>query len=272
MTSTQTTPKKSIFKSLSSTKVTKAELKTADIVTQELQKGFQWTTQHVQIVLGILAVALAGGVGWVAYDYFSQAAETKAQESYFKAEKLFQKQHDALNKPADKKIDNKTDSKEASKIPIPPVLSTGDFEKDYSTQSVALQKVISEFPGSAASRMAGLRLAAEQMKYNRADLALKTLEPVKTTSDLLSAMIFIQKGKAQAAQKDCKSAQDSWKNALALKSSSVFVPEIELQQGLCFEILGDKVKAEESYNKILASFKDSPYARTAEHYLRLLHR
>ena len=232
---------------MSSNKLTKDDLRQPDALAAELKKGFEWTTHHVRIVLILSAAFVVVGLGWVGYTTLAKNKETAAQESYFKAEKAFTKQRETL----------------ANK--------TTEFEKDFATQAPALEQILKDFPGSAASRMAALLLSSEQMHYNRMDLAQKTLGQVQTSSDLLSAMVLLQKGKVQASLKDCPAAQISWAQALAIKGSAVMAPDVHLQQGLCFESTGDKVKAEESYNKVLAEAKDSPFAHSADQYLRLLH-
>jgi predicted negative regulator of RcsB-dependent stress response len=237
---------------MSSNKLTKDDLRQPDALAAELKKGFEWTTHHVRIVLGLGVAFVVLGLAWVGYSTLSKNKETAAQESYYKAEKAFIKQRETLNKSAD-------------------AAKATDFEKDFGTQTPALARILKDFPGSAASRMAALLLASEQMHYNRMDLAQATLTQVQTSSDLLSAMVLLQKGKVQASQKDCPAAQISWAQALAIKGSGVMAPDVHLQQGLCFETTGDKVKAEESYNKVLAEAKDSPFAHSADQYLRLLH-
>jgi predicted negative regulator of RcsB-dependent stress response len=252
---------KSTFKGISSTKLSKHDVRDPDAMTQELKKGFEWTRHHVNLVLIFIGVFIVAGASWTAYNYASEQAETKAQESYFKAEKAFLKKRDSFapQKP------------EMGEKPAEPAVSSGNFETDFADSLPAMNKIITDFPNSAASKMAALLLASEAMQYKNFAYAQKTLSEVKLGSDLLSAMVLLETGKAIAGSGNCAYAQDFYNRALFTNKASVIAPDIHLQQGLCFEATGEKVKAEESYNKVLAESKESPFAHSAENYLRLMH-
>jgi len=266
------------------TTYSKEDLKSPDIVTLELKKGFVWTTQHSKLVLGAVGGLLVLGLGYAVFQTLAEQKEIKAQESYFRFEKEFLKRREsfekfqqsslAVEKFKTQKTTGKGKTKAANDSAAEPKIegqaSTGDFAKDYGSVATGLESVVSQYPGSAASRMAALTLSQTQIQYAQYDSALSLLQKVKLESNLLSALILIQKGTAQAGLKDCKQAVGTWDQALMVKATGFLAPEIYLKQGLCYEKLGDKTRATESYNKVMAESKETALAKSAEQYLRLL--
>jgi predicted negative regulator of RcsB-dependent stress response len=251
------------------TNLSKKDVKT-DLLTQELKKGFQWTTSHTRLVgLTVVGLLLAGGA-MTLMKHFSEKAEVEVQEKYFQVEREFIKKKEAFEKYelAQKtklaKKDKKAAPLENGEKP------SGNLDKDYGPALSSMNEIIIKYPSSKAAHLAALTLSETLMKYHQPGKALETLQQVKTGGNTLSAMVMAQLGSAQANLKDCPSAVQTWSKVLSIKTADFIHPEILLRQGLCFEAMNDKVKAEESYNKIIAEGKEGSVAKTAEKYLRLL--
>lgn len=245
----------------------KKELKQPDIMTQELKKGFKWTTQHSKIVVGAIVVFILVGIGLSAYQYVSEKKETQAQESYYKIERDYLKKKDAFNRAENPEKPKAGKQPEAA---ADAVKATGDFDKDYGPVVQQFLELIAQFPNSHAARMSALILSEIDFKYHREKEALDTMNKIQLGSDLLSAMVLEQKGTAQANLNDCPQAVATWGQVLAMKSAQILEGEVYLRQGLCFEAMNERTKAEEAYNKIIAGAKDKAIAGAAEKYLRLL--
>ncbi len=234
----------------------KKDLKNPDAVTAELKKGFQWSRQHSTIIAGAVVLFLLAGAGYSIAQYFSDQAETKAQEAFYKVDQEYTKSKDQAEKPPT------PDAKD--KNAKPPVV----VDNEVLAQKFA--GVVKDFPKSRAALLAFLDYASIETKTHKDEEISKVASQLNVGSDLLSALVLIEKGHAQANLKNCKQAVETWNQALAIKSAQTVYPEVHLYQALCFETLNDNAKATETYNKILAEAKDSPTAKSAERYLRLL--
>lgn len=262
--------------------VTKSEAKKPDFVTSELKKGFQWTTQHTKSVTTAVLIAIVGGVSLAAYTEVKKSKETKAQENYFKLEKEIVKKKTDFEKAANaqtakineakndtkdkKKKDSKPTTESAANLPM----ASGDLDKDYGVLVKDMSQFISNNISSKAAKMGALTLADIYLKYKRPEMALEILKKLPIEHDILSAMTVSQLGSVQADMKDCKSAISTWDQVLKSHAMQFMHSEVRLKQGLCYEMINDKINAEASYNKVIADAKEGQLGKTAEKYLRLL--
>ncbi len=251
-------------------KISKQDLKSPDKVLQELQKGFQWTTQHSKLVGVTLLAFLVLGAGISAKNYLDEKSENDIQAKYYPIEKKF--------------LDKKTGFEQAkaavapakdpkSKTPPPAVegKATGDFAQDYGPLATDLMKIIEEKPSSKAAKMAALHLAEVQIEYQKMNEAEATLKKVDADhKDLLSGLVQNQLGTVQANLNDCNGAISTWQKVLSNARAKSLHSNIKLKQGLCYENLKEISKAEQMYSEAKNDDKESVVARTAEKYLRLL--
>jgi len=253
-------------------KIDSKELKSPDKLQQELQKGFQWTTQHSKLVGLLLLGFFVLGAGISAKSYMDEKKETELQTEYYQAEKkLFEQKasfetavSEAANPPAKKKED-------AEKKTPPAAKASGDFEKDYGPIAAELLKVIEKAPKSKAAKMAALNLSDIQLEYNKPTEALETLKRIDAGSkDLLSGMIQTQLGTVQANMDDCNSALNTWSSVFNNAGAKPLHSAVKLKAGLCYEAMKDLGKAEQAYNEVKNEDKESEAARSADKYLRLL--
>ncbi len=235
------------------THLKKQDIKNPDIVTLELKKGFQWTRTHAKLTLFLSLAFLAVGIGYSIYQYFSEQAETAAQESFYKVELEYLKLQDSAKPKTEK---NKP-------TPAPVVV-------DYEPVAQKFAAVISNHSSSRAALLAFLDYSEIKVKNKNYEDVIKSSEKLKLGSDLLSALVLMEKGNAEANSKNCQQAITTWEKILSLKSSQSIYPEVHLQQALCYESLNNGIQAEANYNKVLAEAKDSAAAKSAEKYLRLL--
>ncbi len=243
-----------------STHSSKNDAKTPDIVTQELKKGFQWTTAHAKLTIFVSAAFVALGIGYSVYKYLADQTEEKAQEAYYKVEEEYQKlQESARPKPAAKPA--KGEKAAAAEAPV---------VVDYEPLAQKFATVTADHPGSRAALLAYLNFSEIKAKDKKYEEIIQSADKIKVGSDLLSALVLMQKGNAQADMKDCTKALSTWEQILKMKSAQSIYPEVHLQQALCYESVQDTTHAEETYNKILAEAKDSSAAKSAEKYLRLM--
>lgn len=258
-----------------STKLSKDDLKNPDIVTQELKKGFQWTTQHSKLVTGLSVGFIVVGLGFSLIQYMNQKNETELQEKYFQFEKdylkkktEFEKYEFSLKNAAQFKNDPKAKKEEPPKLEGEK--ATGDLEKDFGTAAKGFENLISQAPNSAAAQMSALQLADIYVKYGKIDEALTTLKKVKANSSMFGGMVQAQIGSLYAAKKDCSSALTEWGKVIQNSKAKFIHADIQIKMGLCFESTNDQAKAKEMYNKVIAENKDSQLSKTAEKYLRLI--
>lgn len=254
----------------------KKNLKNPDLLQYELQKGFQWTTQHSKIVMGVIAVFLLAGGGFAAKSYINDKNEEKIQAKYFPAETAFLEKKQAYldaeseekRLAANKDPKNKTKQEPNPKVGAKP---TGDFDKDFAEVAKPLQAIITEAPHSKAAKMAALNLAQVQIQYKKLDDAKNTLSAVTDSSkDLLSAMVQSEMGTLLANQNDCKQALTYWEQVAKNKKAEFMHSAVKLKMGLCYESMNDLSKAEETYTQVKEQEKDSSIGRSADKYLRLL--
>lgn len=267
---------------MSDVKLTKKDVKSPDMIQQELRKGFQWTAKHSKtMLLAVLAfMGLGGAIS--GKNYLDQKAENEIQSQYFKIEKnLLEKKAafaaaeekaKAATAPAkDSKKDSKKTAKAEALAETPAAKSTGDMQTDYGTMPADFMQIIEKSPKSKAAKMAALNLSDLQIQYKKFDDAKATLSKINADSnDLLSALVLVQLGTLQADLKDCQQAVTTWGKVLLNSGAKSLHPATKLKQALCYESLNDLPKAEKLYAEIKLEDKDSASGKSADKYLRLI--
>lgn len=256
-----------------SKKISKEEAKSKDVMTQELQKGFTWSVQHYKLVLGFLGAFILAGSVYSGINFLNNKKEAKVQESFYQIEKDYlakKEKFEAAAKPEPTKNEKANGQAKAPPPTKPEDKATGDLDKDYGGTVKGFHSVIDESPGSRAARMSALMLTEVYLQYGQKDKGLETLKKVGLENDLLSVLIEDRKAGLLAEQGDCKSAISTWDRLLANKETSFMAAEIKLKKGLCFESLKDYNQAGAMYNQAKELDSNSPVAKRAEKYLRLL--
>jgi predicted negative regulator of RcsB-dependent stress response len=233
-------------------KQSEKKAKQPDMVTAQLKKSFEWTTQHSQITMAAVGAFLVTGFVWGGLQWMQNKKEVAAQEKYFSVENEY--------------LQKKTKFQEGKDLK-----ETGDAEKDYGASIAGFQSVIQNHPGTKAAKMAALAVSEIYIKYKMAPAASDALTKTKPESDrsLMSSLVMLQLGNVYADDKKCDQAL-TWWNKISAQDNLFLNPDLHLQKGLCYESLKQLPKAEENYNQVLAEAKDSNAAKSAEKYLRLL--
>lgn len=243
----------------------KKDVRNADKLTQELQKGFTWTTEHSKLVIGLIVAILVLTGGYTGYSLWTDHKEASIQEDYFKIEKAYLEKKQAFEQPAP------AVNPKAPAVPAPVVAkASGNIDTDYGTTVTAFRSVIDKNPKTKAAKMAALNLSEIYSNYGKTDEAIEVLNKVNSGSDMLSALVLTQVGTLHADKQDCKSALSSWDKALSNKRAGFLSSSLFLKQGLCHESLGDVAQAEAAYTKAKETSSAGATAKSAEKYLRLL--
>ncbi len=251
-----------------SNKIDKHEARTPDALSETLQEGFKWSTQHSQMLgLAVGAFILIGG-GYSIWSVLSANKEAELQTAYYKIEKQYLEKKSKFEEGAKATPEAKADAKSEK------LVATGDLEKDYGPEIKGFQDFVSNNNSSKAALMAALNLSEIEVNYQKPSEALEALKKVESHAsgnDLLSALVMNQMGNLYSETQDCKSAVDKWKKVITNDKAKFLHEEARLRSGLCYETLNDNTKAEEMYTQLMqGQNQDSVISRTAEKYLRLL--
>ncbi|MFN7729049.1 MAG: tetratricopeptide repeat protein [Bdellovibrio sp.] len=240
-----------------------------DRVTQELKRGFEWTTTHSNLVIVVVAVLFVAGGAGAAYSFISDRKETSLQEKYFQVENEYEtkKQQFELsaassNQPADPKT---------KKAPVPQGLkASGDLEQDYGSVVKGLREITAEAPSSRGAALSALLLAEVYRSYQKPAEAIEALKTSTGARGVMGAFVKSELGSQMADQKDCEGALKVWSDLTKDKSAKFMVPQLKLKMALCSESLGKKTEAQDYYKQVVAEGKDTTAGRSAEKLLRLL--
>ncbi len=252
--------------------VTKHEARKPDVVTAELKKGFEWTTQH-SFGLAVATVALLALAGlWTAWSAWGESKEAGLQEKYYEFERTYLEKKEKFNlysssaaKPADPK-----DPKSKATPVIQGEKSTGDLNQDYGAVVTGLENLVKEAPKSKAGALAALTLVSIYDDYGKKEQALTTLRQVDSGNGLLSAMAQAELGTKLANSGDCAGAINQWANLVKHEAASFMAPQLKLKMGICSETLGQKDQALKFYQQAVADAKDSAAGKSAQKYMKLL--
>ena len=257
-----------------SQKTKSANIKGPDIATEQLQKGFQWSAEHLQLVFGAsgaVLLILALIFGWNSLEKSREQSRQgdlyQIEKDYLKKKEGFEvalKESDVDAKPKDPKADKKVE-------PVKKAKATGDLEKDFGKEISALKGFLEKNSGTTSGAIAALHLADVLSQYKKNDEAAAELQKAKFDSGMAGGLINYKLGSIAAQKKDCATADTYFNKVLNNKEASFLVGEISIQKGLCLENAGDLAGAEKAYQEVVDKKKDSPQAKTAEQYIRSLY-
>lgn len=239
-----------------------------DVVTEQLKKGFEWTTGHSKIAVGAgvaLALILAGIFGGRAY---SASQEAKLQSELYAIEKTYLAKKESFDTFERLKTNP---PKAGEQAPTDRgTQPTGQLEQDYGDVVGKFRAFAEQHPKTAGGAMAALYLAEIQAKYAKGPEALETLKKVTYEDGLVGALVQNRTASLLADQKDCAGALAIWEKLVKNSSAAFLHPEAKLRMGMCAEANGDATKAEALYKEVTESAKESGQARLAEQFLRRL--
>lgn len=245
-------------------------LKNADQFQRGMIEGFQWTTAHSKMILGVIAVLVIAAAGWSFAQYQSAKTETAVQEKYFLLEKQVLEKKDGFERATQAK-----NPKADAKAPAP-VAATGDLQKDYGDLPNQFEALVKEYPKTHGAQMAALNASDIYMTYKKPEEALRILQSVASTmpkSEMLSALVWNQLGSVYADQGKCQDAIQQWQKIVDNRSLKFAQDEAKLRMGVCYETLNDLAKAEQMYSEVAKREEAGGMngaSQDAEKYLRLL--
>lgn len=224
-----------------SQKFSKQDLKSPDKLTQELQKGFQWTTQHSKmVVLGLIAFVVIGA-GFAAVQFFQNKKESELQVQYFAAEKAY------------------LTAKAATPV------------GDTATPAQQLTSIIDQAPSTKAAAMSALLLSqihSAETDRTKAEDALNKVKP--SGKGLLSSLVTMELGNVRADLGKCDEAVQAWEQVIAAKDVEFLHAQAYINKGLCLQKSGKKDQAKESFLSAKSADPQGEAGRSADKYLRLL--
>ena len=249
--------------------LTKEQARRPDLATEQLKKGFQWTTQHSKLVGLFVGVGLLVGTTISIWSFIDGRKETQLQERYHEAERIylgkkekFEQYQATNNRPVDPKT-KVAPKPEGEK-------STGDLKQDYGQVVDSLEALVKEAPGSRAAGLSALTLGQIYQNYHKKDEALEVLKKAQGTPGPLGAMVRTDLGTILANNGDCKSALGYWADVLKDRSVKFLQPQVNLKMGLCLESMGQKTEAADHYKQVIADAKDSSAGKSAEKLLKMV--
>lgn len=250
---------------LQNMKSKKNDARKPDIVTAELKKGFEWTTSHTSIVIGVVIAFVVIGGGYSLWRVMSVRSEKELQTKYFELESQVGKKKEAFE--AAKAPKNPLQPKEDKKpTPAP---ATGDLAKDYGDLPKQLLDFAEKNPKSKAGAMAVLTASGILAEYKKPEEAIPTLKKVQT-SGILSGLVSMQLATLLANTGKCDEASPVFEKIVAGSETSFLKLEAKLKLAICAEQSGNLVKAEQGFLQVVDEGKGNSYARSAQKYMRLL--
>jgi predicted negative regulator of RcsB-dependent stress response len=260
--------------------LTKEQIKGPDKFQKFSSEVVRWVQKNRKAVNIVLAILLVGGLAYAGYDFMNEKHEGKARLSLYTAQKIRQdlkeKQEDKKKQESEgtdkKDKKEKADDKQAKATPAPAPVDPAQIEQLKKDAIAAYQKVIQDYPGTAASHIAALHASQMLIDESRIDEAGQVLEkskePSKRQSVLLGAYLN-QRGKVMAQKGDCQGAVKSWEKVYTDPNLTVWHADSLVKAAICYEKLQQKDKAIELYKKASSEQGETDAGRTAKKLLIL---
>ncbi len=255
-------------------KITKAELKQPDLFVESAGTFWVFVEEHFKVIMGLFLVIVLASLVYISKNYFDEKTEKHAINDLYPLETEVLKIKDAFDQanraanPEANAGDKKTSPKAADLKK-----ASGDLQADYGTSLPKLESFASSHLENVAGAEAGLIAAGIYSDYQKPEKAIEILTPLSQKfqnhgSILVSALLQMALGTAQATKGDCKSAVDSWQRVIGNEKLKFLAGDAHIKAGVCFESLGDVAKAKEHYEK--ASSSEGSVSKNAKTLLRAL--
>lgn len=205
-------------------------------------------------VIGLVVLMFAGLASYVGYGEYKIKYEEKAQTAFFEAERLH-----AANQGA-KEFTKSQTAKDA-----PPV------NVDTTQVEQKLNSVIEEYPKSTASAQASILMADILLEKKEDQRAIIALERGYSnfSGNLVHSVLALKLSNVYEKNNQCDKALPVLENVYNSKFAEL-KPEALLRRALCEETLGQKDKAQQSYQKLSSEFSDTSQGQQAQKYLKIM--
>jgi TolA-binding protein len=244
------------------------EAKVPDVFLTFSEHLLKWIESHIRSVAIIFAIALLGGLAWLANNQWAHFSEKRAAKTIYKVEAELNQIKDRLEKADQERMQKDAKAKVA---PTPP--PAVDFEKTYAAPARQLEEAILAHKSTQAARASALNLAGlylDNQKPSLADEFLKKMVGGSKADDALTALLSVQAAVVAMDVNDFKRAEEILK-ALISNPAAVFLrSEALLKLGVVQEKLGNADQAQATFTRIETEFAGTDAAKTAKGYLRLL--
>lgn len=230
------------------------DAKKPEIIQYELQKGFEWTTQHLQVVLVVSFLFIAGGGGYTLWSYLETSKESAWQEKYYLAEKAYNDKKQETPEILAKKKES----------------TTPDLPKNYDEVIKAFEAIVKEAPKTKAAQMAALNLTDLYSSVDQSIATMNQIEAYLKPGEILSSLIHNKLAGLYVDKNECEKAIKSWQAIVDDSKVSFMHDDAKLNQALCYEKLGKKDQAVSIYEILQKTKSDQAVGKTAAKYLKLL--
>ena len=144
---------------------------------------------------------------------------------------------------------------------------------DYETAQTQFTEIINKYEGTSGAGKAVFYLANinfEQKNYDEAKKYFQLYLDNYRNDKLLLGSSYNGIGECLEDQGLYQEAINYYEEALKKFDTLILAPEFLLNIGRCYELSGQKDKAQETYNQILEKYPDSLFTQEAEKLLSLL--
>lgn len=231
-----------------------------------------WIRHNIVVISLIFGAGALGAIGYTIYQTIQHSRELKAQTAFYAVDAKYVKARQEYEKNEFQAMAPKKDPKDP-KAKEEGKKKSGDLEKDYGTAGADFEKVIRDFPGSAASAQAAIVATELYLDYKKIEPAVAVSELAMKSPPkhpILKGLVEMSLGNAYAAKGDCAKATESWKEILVREELRSLSAEAALRSGLCFEKLGQADRAAEMYQKASIGATGSSATETAKSLLRAI--
>jgi len=246
--------------------VTHEQAKKPDAVTEQLKRGFEWTTTHSSIAIGASAIFLAVLGGYFGLQSWSLHKEEKLQGELFNIEREYLEKKEAFDQA--QAVPPNADPK--AEAPKAPAKASGNISKDYADIPQKLTAFVDRNVGTTAGGMAALYASEVFMTYKQPETAIAVLQKANLSKGLVGSLTQNRLASLLADKNDCAAALGIWTQMMKSTDNAFLSAEIKLRMGLCAESTGDKAQAEKLYQEVAAAAKDGGNGKLAEQLLRLM--
>ncbi len=253
-------------------KITKADLRQPDLFVETASNSWVFVEKHFKSVMSLLILAvLASGI-YIAKNFFDERTEKHAVNDLYPIETEVLKIKDGFEKAKRGAVDTPED--DATKAAKPEMKkATGDLQVDYGLSLGRLKSFATSHQDNVAGAEAALIAAGIYSDYQKADKAVELLAPISQKfsshgSVLVSGLLQMALGTAQATKGDCKAAMTSWQKVIDNEKLKFLAGDAHLKAGVCAESIGDLTSAKDHYEK--ASAGEGNVSKNAKTLLRAL--
>lgn len=253
-------------------KITKADLRQPDLFVESASNSWVFVEKHFKVIITIFLLAVLTSAIYIAKNFLNERSERHATNELYPIETEVLKIKDGFEKSKRGAVDTPED--EATKVTKTEMKKpTGDLVVDYGSSLAALENFASSHQSNVAGAEAALIAAGVYSDYNKPDKAIEILTPITQKfsshgSVLVSGLLQMALGTAQATKGDCKSAISSWQKVIDNDKLKFLAGDAHIKAGVCDESLGDLTAAKDHYEK--ASAGEGNVSKNAKTLLRAL--